>query len=63
MAGVRAKEGKMISAQEHVTMATVGAIVGAALGLSIGAVVLGFPAAIASTILGGMGGAFFGSYL
>ena len=53
----------MISTQEHVTMATVGAIVGAALGLSIGGAVLGFPAAVASTILGGMGGAFFGSYL
>ena len=42
----------MISAQEHVTMATVGTIIGAVLGLAIGGAVLGFPAAIASAVLG-----------
>jgi hypothetical protein len=59
----RAKEGTMISAQEHVTMATVGTIIGAVLGLTIGGAVVGFPAAIASAALGAIGGAFFGSYL
>ena len=59
----RAKEGKMISAQEHVTMTTVGTIIGAVLGLTIGGAVIGFPAAIGSAVLGAIGGAFFGSYL
>jgi len=59
----RAKEGTMIPAKEHVTMATVGAIIGAALGAGIGGAMIGFPGAIASTILAAIGGAFIGSYL
>ncbi len=53
----------MISAREHVTMATVGGIVGAALGLGIGGAALGMPGAIAGAVLAGMGGAFFGYFM
>ncbi len=53
----------MISAKEHVTMATIGGIVGAALGLGIGGAALGMPGAIAGALLAGIGGAFFGSFM
>ena len=53
----------MIPAKEHVTMATLGAIIGGALGAGIGGAMIGFPGAIASTILAAIGGAFIGSYL
>ncbi len=56
-------EQTMITVKEHVTMAAVGGIVGAALGLGIGGAVLGMPGAFAGAVLAGIGGAFFGSFM
>jgi hypothetical protein len=52
----------MISAREHITMATVGGLIGAALGLGIGGVLFGIPGALAAAVLGGIGGTVFGSF-
>ena len=39
------------------------AIVGAGLGAALGGATIGFPAAISSTIIGGLGGAVLGAFL
>ena len=52
----------MISAKEHVTMATVGGIIGAALGAGIGGSLFGPAGAVAAAVLAGIGGAFLGPF-
>jgi hypothetical protein len=56
-------EGTMISAKEHVTMATIGAIGGAALGAGIGGTLFGPPGAVAAAVLCGIGGFFIGNFM
>jgi hypothetical protein len=58
-----AMEDTMISAKEHMTMATVGGLVGAVLGAGIGGVLFGLPGVVATAVLAGIGGAFIGSFL
>ncbi len=53
----------MISAKEHMTMATLGGLVGAALGAGIGGALFGLPGVVATAVLAGIGGAFFGSFM
>ena len=48
----------MISAKEHLTMATMGGIVGAALGAGIGGSLFGPAGALAAAVLGGIGECF-----
>jgi len=57
------EEENMISTKEHVTMATVGGLVGAAIGAGVGGAVFGLPGLLTAAILGGLGGALFGSYM
>jgi len=56
-------EKTMISAKEHMTMTTLGGIVGAALGAGIGGALFGLPGIAVTAVLAGIGGAFFGSYM
>jgi hypothetical protein len=56
-------EGTMISAKEHVTMATVGAIGGAAVGAGIGGSLFGPAGAVAAAVLCGIGGFFIGNFM
>lgn len=53
----------MVTAKEHMAMATVLALVGAAFGAALGGATIGFPAALASTVIGGLGGAIIGSFM
>lgn len=57
------KEETMISTREHMTMATVGGIVGAVLGAGLGGALFGLPGLVATAVLAGIGGAFFGSFM
>jgi hypothetical protein len=56
-------EGMMISLKEHITMGTVGAIMGAAVGAGIGGSLFGPVGAVAVAVLGGIGGVFIGSFM
>ncbi|MFO1126064.1 MAG: hypothetical protein U1E25_12920 [Methylocystis sp.] len=61
--GAHVMEDTMISAREHMTMAAFGGMVGAALGAGIGGVLFGLPGILSAAVLGGIGGAFIGSFL